>query len=186
MVALPPRRVRIARPPPAPPPPSSPAPEPSAELPFGSREAVRRANRAGVQRVRRLTIVYVVGLAAIYLALALLSRSGPAGASPGAARDLELVGGIALALALGGAMLTLLSAPTAVERWGSEMVFVSAVGTRRRIPIDGRLSVRVLRRYPAGWLADAPVESTEVAVGTRRRTYLLEPGLVAATEDPAR
>jgi hypothetical protein len=63
---------------------------------------------------------------------------------------------------------------------------VSPLGMRRRFPTGPGLSVRVVRRYPAGLLSSAAVESVEIASGGRRRTYLIEAGLVPATAKGAR
>lgn len=146
----------------------------------------RFANRGGTQRVRRLTMLYVVLLAAIYLGFVLLSRTAPGGSSQGMAQDLALFGEVALALALVGAVLTLLSAPAALEVDASGTVIIGPLGTRRRIPSGPGVSVKVVRRYPAGFLSSGPVESVEVAYGGHRHTYLVDAGLLPTAGDGAR
>ena len=157
--------------------PSIEAPPPSE--PTGAPTRDRRTNRAATRRARRLTILFVVGIAAIFLAFALADRSSTTGGSPGAVLDLWFTGGIALAVALAGALLTLTSAPSAVEVSLEAVVVVGALGGRRRFERGPRLSVRTLRRMPIGWLAPGGVESVEIASGGVRRTYLMDEGLLA-------
>lgn len=137
-----------------------------------------------MQRARRLTLIYVVALAALYLGFSILARGTAGGGSAGSAGDLRLFGAVALVLAFAGAFLTLGSAPSAVELGDGPIVIVGAYGTRRTFRRGPELSVRVVRRYPAGWLSPGPVESTEIVSGGVRRTYLLDAGTLAATGGP--
>jgi hypothetical protein len=135
-------------------------------------------NRAGTQRARRLAITYVVALAVIFAGIDALARSAPSAGSVGVGQDLELFATVALVLAIVGVVVSLSSAPLAVERTGGETIVHGVFGYRRRFPEGPGLTVRVLRRYPAGLLSSAPVESVEIATKGVRRTYLLEEGLL--------
>jgi len=178
-----PHRVRLARPArtaggPAPelPPPD----ETAAEVP-----RVRRENRAATQRVRRLAMLYVVALAAIYLALAVLARRAPGGTSSGGSADVLVSGAVALGLALLGAILTLASAPVAVEVGDHALVVEGLFGHRRTFPGGPGRTIRVVRRYAPGVLNTGPVESVEVRAGGVRRTYLLDSGTLPESAPPA-
>jgi len=138
----------------------------------------RRPNRAGMQRAQRLSIAYVAVLFLVYAGFVAYDRSTPSGASPGAASSLLLFGEVALALALGGVILTLLSAPRAIELSPYQTMVLGSLGTRRQFPPISSIQIRVLRRYPAGFLSTVPTVSTELSAGTLRRTYLLEEGLL--------
>ncbi|MGB6500607.1 MAG: hypothetical protein WBG19_04305 [Thermoplasmata archaeon] len=155
----------------------SPVPEEAEGTAPNSRR--RFPNRAATQRVRRLSMFYLVVLAALYLGFALLARNSAGGATAGTAQDLELFGGVAFAFALGGVILTLLSAPVALEATPTMTVLVSPFGTRRAFPSGPNLSIRVVRRYPAGLLAGEPVESVEIASQGVRRTYLIDAAVIA-------
>jgi len=130
-------------------------------------------------------MIYVVVLAVLYLGLALLAREAPGGASGGASSDLTVFGEVAFVVAIVGAVLTLGSAPSAVEVGPGATVVIGAFGNRRRYEAGPHLSVRVVRRLPAGFLAEGVVESVEVADGARRRTYLVDEGLLRPTAPPA-
>jgi hypothetical protein len=164
-----PRRVRLARGASA----TSPVAGGTADGPLR-----RVANRAGTERARRLALLFVVVLAALYLGFSVAARGAPGGSSAGARSDLEIFGGVALLTAVAGAGVTLLSAPAAIEFDGGITVIVSAFGTRRTFGPGPSASVRVVRRFRAGWLSSRPVESVEISAGPIRRTYLLEAGIL--------
>lgn len=179
MAAPTPRRVRLARNASAPMTPSPPEPaSPGDTAGVGAR---RVENRAATARARRITLLFVVVLAALYLAFALLSRSSAAGGSPGAATDLALFGVVALAVALAGALLTLLSAPAAVEITPTATVVQSVFRARYAFPHGPGYSVRIVRRFPAGPMSPEPIEVVEIGAGPVRRTYWLDAGTLAET-----
>lgn len=164
-------RVRVPRTPVEGPP--SPAPRAEGEL---------RPNVAGTRRVVRLTLLYVLTLALVFLAFALYDRTVPRGSSSGAVADLLVFGLSALALALGGAWFTLSTAPRAVAASPTAVLIVGRWGRRTEWPPIGETTVRVVRRYPAGFLAPSAVESVElIAPGLGLRSYLVEAGLLPAT-----
>lgn len=173
MAASPPRAIRIARPAPALAPPDLPPRGPPATPTTYAR------NGAGIERARRLAILYVVALAALYLAFAEVTRSTSGAAGAGARDDLTLFGLVAIALALGGALVSLASAPRGIETVPGGLVVHGAFGGRRRFPDTGTLSIRVIRQFPSGLLSTAPVVGVEFSAGRLRRTYVLERGLVA-------
>lgn len=174
MAASPPRRVRLARAGrPAEAAPSAPPAGVASETPR------RLPNRSATRRARRLAFLYIAGLAVLYLAFALLARASPGGHSTGTSDDLAWFGAIAFAFALGGAVLTLLSAPSAFELTDGATVVVSPFGTRRTFPTGPGLSVRVVRRFPPGLLSEEPVEVVELAWRGVRRTYHVDAGVFA-------
>jgi hypothetical protein len=138
-----------------------------------------RRNRGGTQRAVRLTVLYLAVLAALYVAFVLYDRTTPGGSSPGAEGGLLEFTGVALLLGIGGALLALAPAPRAVEWSSTSFVVVGRWGRRTEwTPID-EITVRPLRRFPAGLLSDTPVESVEVSgPGRRPRNYLVESGLL--------
>ncbi|MFY9716404.1 MAG: hypothetical protein WAK40_00485 [Thermoplasmata archaeon] len=178
-----PRRVRVARPPP-----SASVAESSPPVLVG--EAVERsppelrriANRGATRRVRRLALLYVVVLAALYFAISLLARSSAQGTSTGSGQDVELFGLIALAFALVGVTVTLLSAPASVELTATSTVIVSPFGTRRTYPPVSGLTVRIARRYSPGWLTPEPVDSVEIGGRGGRQTFLIDTGVFSDTD----
>ncbi|HTP55031.1 MAG TPA: hypothetical protein VML94_08775 [Thermoplasmata archaeon] len=177
-----PRRVRLARPPAlANEPPTTPAPaeDDAGSLPL---PGVRRVvNRAATQRARRLALLYLAVLAALYLGLAVLARSSHGGGTAGTSQDLELFGAVAFAFALVGVFLALLSAPASVEWTPTATVLVSVLGTRRVYPALPGISVRIARRFPPGVLSSEPVESVEIGARGVRRTYLFDAGVFTDT-----
>jgi hypothetical protein len=138
----------------------------------------RRPNRGGVQRAVRLSVAYVAGLAAVYGGFVAYSRSTSGGTTPGADAALLLFGELAAALAAAGAIVTVFSAPRAVELSDTETRVVSVFGWARRFPPLASVRVREVRRYGAGLFGPVPVVSTELTAGKLRRTYLLEEGLL--------
>jgi hypothetical protein len=145
---------------------------------------LRRPNRAGTQRAVRLTLVYLIVLALLYLGFVLYDRTAPGGTSPGAQAGLIDFSGVAVVLAAVGALLVLSPAPRSVERSSTSLVVVGRWGRRTEwAPVD-EVIVRTVRRYPAGLLSDEPVDSVEVSSrGRRARSYLIEAGLLS--EGPA-
>jgi len=169
MAAPAPRPIRIPR---VGPPPDAP-PETRSVRP---RSFVR--NGAGLSRARRLALVYVLALAAMYLAFAVLARAGTSTGASGTEGDLALFGVVAVVLAVGGAVYSLASAPRGIAQEPGAIVVYGPFGGRRRFPEGPALSVRVTRRFPAGPFSAAPTEGVEIASGRLRRTYVLEQGLL--------
>ena len=181
-----PRAVRIPR---------SRSPAPSVRDPVEAHERdvpadatpARRPNVAGSQRAVRLTTLYVVVLAALYAGFLLYDRTAPGGTSPATENGVLLFTGMFVAFAVGGAIYTLHPAPRAVEVSADHVTVVGWWGRRRRLPRIGLLSVSVVRRYPAGWLAAGPVELIELwGEGVPNRSYLVEPELFAGANSSPR
>lgn len=175
-----PRPIRIVRTP-------SPGPADAAALETSRRATTaprvpsttdRRVNHAGQQRAFRLATIYLGALIVMYLAFVVIDRAS-AGASTGAAETgLLYFTGIAAALAVGGVLLALSPTARAVEISSGAVVVEEWTGRRRQFPPLGELRTRVVRRYPAGFLAPRPVEAMELFGGGRARTYHLEEGLI--------
>jgi hypothetical protein len=175
------RAVRIPRarlPSPAPPPVARP-PVPIEEIPV----VERRANRGGVQRAQRLAVGYVAVLFIVYAGFAVYDRSTPSGATAGSASNLLLFGVVALILALSGVVLSMISAPRAVELSTRATRILGSLGLNQRFPPIASVHVRIVRRYPAGFLSSVPTVSAELTAGALRRTYLLEEGLLTPNRD---
>jgi hypothetical protein len=122
----------------------------------------RRPNRGGTQRAVRLTIVYLVILGAMYVGFVADDQLVPGGTSSAAENGLLVFTGILALFAAAGMYFTLTPAPRSVELAEDRLTVVGRWGRRRRFPPIGRLSVRVVRRYPEGWLAHEAVELVEV------------------------
>ncbi len=174
-----PRAVRIPRPR---------SPSPSVRVPAEATEGVvpaeatpeRRLNGAGSQRALRLAALYVLVLAALYVGFLLYDRNAPGGTSPAAGNGVLLFTGMFVAFALVGALYTVHPAPRAVEVYADHATVVGRWGRRQRLPRLGLLSVSVVRRYPAGWLASGPVELLELwGEDVPNRSYLVAPELFA-------
>ncbi|MGP8159325.1 MAG: hypothetical protein ACLPWO_06955 [Thermoplasmata archaeon] len=174
-----PRAVRIPRPR---------SPSPSVRVPAEATEGVvpaeatpeRRLNGAGSQRALRLAALYVVVLAALYVGFLLYDRNAPGGTSPATGNGVLLFTGMFVAFALVGALYTVHPAPRAVEVYADHATLVGRWGRRHRLPRLGLLSVSVVRRYPAGWLASGPVELLELwGEDVPNRSYLVAPELFA-------
>jgi hypothetical protein len=130
----------------------------------------------------RLTVLYLAVLAVLYAAFVLYDRTSPGGTRPGEETSLLEFTGVALFLAAAGALLALAPAPKAVAWSPTSLVVVSRWGRRTEWKPIHEVTVRPLRRYPAGILSDAPVESVEVSCpGQRARNYLVESGLLPET-----
>jgi len=175
------RPIRIARPDrPASATPVSETAHPAEPVPPSGPEGPRevRANIGGAQRALRVTLVFVIVLAAMYLGFALYDRSAPGGSASPESNGLLLFTGVFAAIAVTGIVYSLTPAPRRVEVGPSGLTVVGRWGRRRYLPPLERLSVRVVRRYPAGLVSKVTVELVEVwGSGTPVRTYLVEEGL---------
>lgn len=172
-----PRAVRIPRARgPAAPPPGRERPQ---ERVHGPDPTDLKLNRAGTQRVVRMTVVYLVVLAGLYAGFAGYARSSPGGTSAGAQAALIEITILAIVLALAGTILTLTPAPRAVGPLPDGFVVVGRWGGRTEYTPLRDVTVRRVRRYSAGLLSGEDVDSIEV-FGTRqrRRSYLIEAGLL--------
>lgn len=153
--------------------------------PPGTKET--RKNRAGTQRVVRITVLYLVLLVIIYVAFVAYAREAPGGTSPGSQRALLEFGGVALLLGVVGAVLTVSPAPRAAGAGSERVVVLDRWGRRREWSPLSQVRIRLVRRYPAGFLSDEPVDSVEVSLeGVRPRSYLVEAGLLPELPGPAR
>lgn len=140
----------------------------------------RRANVGGSQRVVRVAALYVAVLAALYTAFVLYDRTAPGGTAPPETNGLLLFTALFVAFALVGALYTLTPAPRALEVGADRVTVVGRWGRRRSLPPLDLLSLRVVRRYPAGWLADTPVELVELwGADLPLRSYLVSADLFA-------
>lgn len=136
----------------------------------------RRANRGGTQRALRLTLLFWLALGGLYGGFLVTALEGSAqGLGIGA---LGVFSGVALALGVGGGVLTLSPAPRAVELSAEAIVVVGRWGTRTEWAPRDSVGVRIVRRYAAGWLSSEPLESVELVGIGRRSTYLVEAGTV--------
>ncbi len=148
----------------------------------GGTRPARRENRGGTRRVQRLALLFVVGVAVLFATLAQYASTLPAGRGPGTGQAVEAFAGLGLAVAAGGVVLTLASAPRAVEFGPGAVVVVGRFGRRHRFPPREDLSVRLLRRYPAGFLSDSEVDAVELMGGAGKATFYLERGILDPTE----
>ncbi len=175
-----PRAVRIPRA-------AAPSSVPSATVraePVGAPQGERRANRAGTQRGVRLTAVYLLVLAAIYLSFLFYARSAPGGVGPGVTAGLLTFSGIAVLLGVAGAVLTLSPVPRAVVVRPDGFAIIGRWGRRTEWSPLADVTILRVRRYPAGLLSNETVDSVEVlGPDRRRRSYLVETGLLP--EPPA-
>lgn len=156
------------------------APPPSAGPPTD-----RRANRAATQRAIRLSVLYALGIAAVYALLVGIARAGPTGTSVGTSADLLFAGLLALVLAAIGVIVSLDAAPRAVELGDAETVVVGRFGRRYHYPGRDRLRSTVLQRFPSGLLSPVALESVEIAGGSARRSFLLDERLLELSAVPA-
>lgn len=141
-----------------------------------------KANRAGTQRVVRVTLLYLFVLAVIYGGFVLYDQGAPGGTSPGTQTALVEFGVVALVMGLAGALLTLSPAPRAVEVSADRIVVVGRWGRTAEWTPLSQVTIRVVRRYPAGLLSEEGVDSVEVIAARRRvRSYLIETGLLPET-----
>jgi hypothetical protein len=151
-------------------------PSASSRLP----EFERRENRAATVRAMRLSIIYVFGVAAVYLLLAGLARLSSAGTSAGGSADLLAFGVVALVIALAGIVVALGQVPRAVLLGEEETIVVGRFGRQYVFPGRHRLQLTVHQRFPAGLLSPTALESVEIGGGTSRRSFVLEEGLLGA------
>jgi hypothetical protein len=148
----------------------------------------RRENVGGSQRVIRLTVLFLVTLVILYSGFILYDRTAPGGTAPAASNGELLFTGIFVLFAVVGALYTLTPAPRAIVVGSDRVMVVGRWGRRRALPALDLLQVSVVRRYPAGFLANTPVELIELSgEDVPRRSYLVEAGLLAGTKStPAR
>ena len=144
----------------------------------------RRPNVAGTRRAVRLSLVFGVALGIVFLVLAALGRSEPRGTSAGAGFDLLVLGVAGLAVAVGGIVLSLHSAPRRVEVGPTAIVVVGRWGRRTEWAPPGQLKCRLARRYPPSLLSGEPVALMELRLpGRPSRTYLVAEGLFPVDPD---
>ncbi len=134
-----------------------------------------RENQAGTQRAVRLTAVYLVALAVLYGGFVLYDRTTPGGSVSPASNGLLTFTLIFVAFAAVGTYFALTPAPRAVEVAPDHVTVVGRWGRRRELPPLEKLSLRVVRKYSAGWLSSSPVELVEVwAENVPVRSYLAD------------
>jgi hypothetical protein len=151
-----------------------------------TREVVeRRPNAGATRRVVRLSLAFLVGIAAVYGGLFALDWASPFAGSPGSSQGLLLAGVLAAAVAAIGVVLTLGAAPRAVEFSAGVTVVVGRFGRRYRFPGRDRLTTIVRRRLPSGLLSPVSLEVVELSGGSSRRSFLVDEGLFAAPEPAA-
>jgi hypothetical protein len=160
--------------PPEPPPGPEAAPKPLVE---------RRPNRAATQRAVRLSLLYAVGVAAVYGVLVGVASAGPTGGTIGTEGALLAAGLLALLLAVVGIVYALGTAPRGVELSDDRTVVVGRFGRRYSFPGRRQLRPTVHQRFPAGLLSPVAVESVAIAGGSTRRTFLLEEHLLDPVSD---
>ena len=138
-----------------------------------------RPNVAGFQRAFRLVLIYLVGLALIYVLFLGLAQTASGAAGSGLGSDLLLFGIAALAFAVAGVMIALHPVPRAIALTADAVVVVGRWGRRTEWDPREQLRLRVVRRFPAGLLSSEPVTSVEFSLpGRPPRTYLVTEGLV--------
>lgn len=145
-----------------------------------------RRNGAGSQRAVRLTALYLVVLAIIYVAFVLYGRTVPNLSSSAIANGLFYLSLVFALFAVAGVMLTLSPAPRWVEVTPDHVIVEGRWGRRRELPPLSQLTIRVARKYSPGWLASEAVALVEVwGEGTPVRSYLVTEDLFAgATASP--
>ncbi len=169
------RPVRVARAP------GSVDPVPRSRSPESSEPKVPfRPNRGATTRGLRLSLLYGVGIAAVYAFLVALTRSSSTGGTSGATYELELAGLLAAVLGVGGALLVVSSTPRGVLLGEEEVVIVGRFGGRHPFPRGARLRRRVVQRFPPGILSPVAIESIELSGWSRRKTFLLDAELIPA------
>jgi len=138
----------------------------------------RRANRGGTQRAFRVTAVYLVALVAIFGGFVLYDRTTPGGTTSPESNGLLTFTVIFLLFAVFGLVFSLTPAPRSVEVSEDQTTIIGRWGRRRRLPSLEKLSLRVVRKYPEGWLSPVPVELVELwGEGIPVRSYLVEADL---------
>jgi len=145
-----------------------------------------RLNVGATRRAVTLSVVFVFGIAGVYALLVALTFAGPAAGSAGAFQGLLLSGVVAVLVASVGALVSLGSAPRAVELGEEATVVVGRFGRRYAFPGRSQLRSTVVRRFRPGLGSPVPLESVEIAGGMSRRSFLIDEGLLAsAGNDPA-
>ena len=154
----------------------------------GSRPAAAddfRANSAGETRAIRLFVLFLVLLGAIFLTFVALAIASP---SPGVRSNLDgwaALSIVALALVVGGWVITLGRTPRAVARRDSEVVVRERLGRLRHFALDDVGRARVAYRNPASFLGPEPTEVVEIVSREGgRRTYLLGEDLLESRDRP--
>lgn len=146
----------------------------------------RRPNTAGSQRAIRLIALFVAVLSAMYAVFVLYDRTVPGGTAPAQGNGVLLFSGIFVVFAIGGLLYTLTPVPRAVEVKIDAVTVEGRWGKRRPFPALERLTVSVVRRYPAGLLSGRPVDLVEVSgEDVPRRSYLVESGLFGREWTPS-
>ena len=166
------RVVRVAAPRPSPPP-----AKPSA--------VETRENVGATRRAWRLSIAYAVGIAAVFTALAVSARLGPAGTGAGTTVEVELSGLVAGLLIVAGVLVSLGAAPRRVLLGPVETVVVGRFGRAYRFPAREALTVTVLQRHGGGIFSRDRLQTVELSGGSSRRSFLLDEGLLAAHDAAA-
>ena len=120
----------------------------SAEQPRGPTVRDRKENRSGTQRAVRVSLLFVLAIAVLYGGFVLLAGTSSDGTGPGVWQQIELFGLIAIVVSVGGALLTLGSAPRAIETDANGTVVVGRFGRRRRFAAGVPMSVRLVQKSP--------------------------------------
>jgi len=145
----------------------------------------RRVNHGGSQRALRVATIYVVLLLAMYLAFALYDRTSLGGSSSAAENGLIVLTALFALFAVVGAVYSLTPAPRAVDVAPDHVTIVGRWGRLRRLPPLANLSLRVVRRYSAGFLSSRRVELVEVwGEDIPIRSLLIEVGLFEGAASP--
>ncbi len=143
-----------------------------------------RVNRGASTRALRLSLLYGVGIAAVYAFLVALTYASSVPVTSGVTYELELAGVLAVVLGGAGIVLVLSSTPRAVLVGPEETVVIGRFGQRHHFPSGARLQTRRLHRFPPGPLASVAVESTELSGWSQRRVFMLDEGLLGSAKPP--
>lgn len=142
-------------------------------------EPAARPNRAATQRAVRLSGIYLLVLLALYLAFALVGRAAPGGSGSAGAEELLVFSVAAIVLGVAGVVLTLSPVPRSIVPWEDGFDVISRWGRRSEWRPLSEVTIHRVRRYPAGFLASAPVDSVELSRdGRRRKSYLIDAELL--------
>lgn len=141
----------------------------------------------GSQRATRLVILFVATLAILYTAFVLYDRTAPGGTASPEGNGILLFTTIFVVFAAVGSLYALTPVPRAIEVAPGGVTVVGRWGRRHRLPGLERLTVTVVRRYPAGWLSDKPVDLVELsAEDAGRLSCLVEADLFSRANVPVR
>ena len=136
-----------------------------------------RPNVAGSERAVRLAYLYLGAIGLLYLLFVLLEWIVRAGWGTGVEFDLLLFGLAALVFSVGGALFALHPAPRGIEIGPTALRIVGRWGHRIEWSPRNEIRFRLVRRYSAGFLSRAPVESVELSLpGRPPRVYLVGEG----------